>query len=343
MEGIKKDMANQRNDSTTEIWEEQLSLFDDKNVLLNTGTSELIRLNLEGARKAFQSYRDLYRNGNNIEVKLEITHFLFDGFAQCPADSPEEPVYLYRLWNSFEEFASETSGNAGSLVSGIKDSFFKRIIEAIDRWDLTDVPFFFDTIPMGFLYMEAGNIDQAISSLQASLPVTENNAALYGYLGDAYILRDETEVARRCYREALLADAGSIDWNYLKDEELASLREELMETFDMDEPLAAEWLPTHAFIRGLLTSKTLRLKEEMKYFVDEYQELRKAYSRERDSRIGAKLFIRSIILCDNEPLIKLIKGIELIEIRKKMKEIDAELFAQYMKCIKNRKPRQTPS
>jgi len=338
----KEDMSNQSNDSATGIMGEQLSLFDEKNVLSNTGASELIRLNLEGARKAFQSYQDIYRDGNDIEVKLKITAFLLDGFVQCPADSPEEPAYLYRLWNSFEKYASEISFNDESILSGIKDSFFQKIIEAISRWDLADMPFFLDNVPMGCVYMEAGNIDQAIASLQASIPVTENNAALYGYLGDAYMLRGEPEVARRCYLEALLADAGSIDWNYLKDEELANLREELIEAFDMNEPLAAEWLSTHAFIRGLLQSRTLRLREEMKYFVDEYQELRKAYSREPDPRLGAKLFIRSIILCDNEPFIKLIKGIELVEIRKKMKEIDPELFSQYMKCINSRKS-HTPS
>ncbi len=337
MESIKEDMSNQPNDSTTGIMGEQLSLFDEKNVLSNTGASELIRLNPEGARKAFQSYQDIYRDGNDIELKLKITGFLLDGFAKCPVDSPEEPAYLYRLWNSFEKYTNEITFNSESIVSGIKDSFFRKIIEAIGRWNLTDEPFFLDNVPMGCVYMEAGNIDQAIASLQASIPVTEDNTALYGYLGDAYILRDEPDVARRCYLEALLADAGSIDWNYLKDDELANLRAELVEAFDMNEPLAAEWLPAHAFIRGLLQSKGLRLREEMKRFVDEYQALRKAYSRESEPRLGAKLFIRSIILCDNEAFIKLIKGMELVEIRKKMKEIDSGLFSQYMKCIKNRK------
>lgn len=316
--------------------QEQLSLFDEKNVLINTGTSELMNLNLEGARKTFQKYADIYKGGKDIESGMKITCFLLDGFARCSADSPEEPADLYNLWGSFNQYVGDIAFNDTNILSGIKSSFFKRILASIDRWNLAKEPFLIDTIPMGRVYLEAGKLDQAIESLQTSIPVTKRNAALYGYLGDAYTLRDEIEVAGRCYLEALLADAGSMDWDALRDEKLSSLREELIEAFDMNESLAAEWLPAHAFIRGLLKSKTLRLREEIKHFVDEYRVLQKAYSKEPEACLGAKLFIRSIILCDNASGLTLIKGIDLVEIRKNMKGIDAELFSRYMKSIKRK-------
>jgi len=317
--------------------EEQLSLFDEKHILVNTGTSALISLHLESARKTFQRYKDIYGDSNNMQSKLKIVDFLLAGLTQCPMDSPEEPAGLYRLWNAFADYAHEIHCTDTNILSGIKDSLFKKIMEEIDQWDLTDVPFFLDHVPTGYIYMEAGDIDHAIGSLQASIAATEQNALLYGYLGDAYTLREEPDVARRCYLEALLAGAEDIDWNYLKDGELAALREHLIEEYDRDEAQAGEWLPTHAVIRGLFKCKTLRLREEIKRFVDEYRVMQKAYSRDRSPRLGARLFIRSIILCGNEALIKLIQGMELVAIRKKMKEIDPELFSQYMKSIKDRK------
>jgi hypothetical protein len=52
-----------------------------------------------------------------------------------------------------------------------------------------------------------------------------HNAALYGYLGDAYYLRGEPIVARRCYREACLIDPAAIDWRHIEDTDLKQLKQ----------------------------------------------------------------------------------------------------------------------
>jgi Tfp pilus assembly protein PilF len=66
-------------------------------------------------------------------------------------------------------------------------------------------------VPIGYAYLQTGHYDQAIRSLQACLTATPDSAAVYGYLGDAYTLRGETDVARRVYLEACLIDPETID------------------------------------------------------------------------------------------------------------------------------------
>lgn len=78
------------------------------------------------------------------------------------------------------------------------------------------------------------------------------------------------------------------------------MKDQLVETLDMDEMLVSEWLPSYAYIQGLFRPKMIRLNDELKKFVDEYLALRKAYSKEPTPDLGAKLFIRAIILCDYE-------------------------------------------
>ena len=324
-------------DSNQYVTGEQLSLFQDKDMLLNGGSLELKRLNLDEAKKEFQCYKDLYKDGGNIDNKLKITDFLIQGFAKAPGACPDEPAYLYRLWNSFEDYVKSIGFESENIMSGIKDSFFLKILGAIDRCNLNDAPYLSGNIPMGYVYMQAGKYDLAVESLQSCILTTRDNAVIYGYLGDAHISRGGVPtVARKCYLEACLIDPAHMDWDHVKDKELLKLRDQLIETFDMDNSLAAEWLPSYAYIQGFFKPKAIRLNEELKRFVDEYLVLRKAYLKEPTSDLEAKLFIRAIILCDNEPFMKLVKGIDFIDIRRQMKEMNPSLFSRYMKYIESR-------
>jgi len=315
---------------------EQLPLFQDKYMLLNGGSQELENLNLHEAKKAFLRYRDLYKNGGNIDDKLKITDFLITGFSNAPDPCPNEPAYLYGLWNSFEDYVKSIGYESENLISGIKNSFFQKILTSVDRWNLTDTPYLSDNIPMGYVYLQAGQHDLAIKSLQACILATPDNAANYGYLGDTYTLRGEPEVARRCYLEACLIEPADIDWDHMKDGELLKLKDQLVETFDVNEMLASEWFPSYAYIQGLFKSKMIRLNDELKKFVDEYLALRKVYSEKPAPELESKLFIRAIVLCDNEPFMKLIKGINFADIRRQMKEMNPSLFSRYIKHIESR-------
>ena len=316
---------------------EQLSLFEDKYVLLNMGAKALVNLNLEEAKEAFQRYRDIYRDGNAVDGKLKLADFLIEGMEHAPSPGPDEPAYLYTLWMSFEKYAKSLEDEAQRILPIIKDSFFRKLVEAIDRSGISDAPYLSDTVPLGYVYMQAGRFDRAVESLQASLLAVPDNAAVYGYLGDAYVCRGEMEVARRCYLEACLINPEDIDWRHLKDMELTALKEHLMEVSGMDDASVIGWLPCHAYLRGIFKPKKIRLKEELKSFVDGYLNLRKEYAQDSAVDVTPKLFIRAIVLCDNEGFLKFIRGINFIDIRRHMKELNPALFARYLKFKQDNK------
>ena len=100
---------------------------------------------------------------------------------------------------------------------------------------------------------------------------------------------------------------------------------------------AAEWLSSYAYIEGLFQPKALRLKDELKRFVNEYNALDGIYKKRVDAALKPKLFIRAIILCDNAAILQHVKGIDFIELRAQMKAIDGRLFNDYMKLMQSKR------
>ena len=306
-------------------------------MLLNRGISELTRLNLVEAKEAFEHYKALYRREHDIDTKLKHTDFLMEGFANGPESCPEQPAYLCELWSSFEDYVQAVGFEQGHIISDIKSSFFRKAVEAINQCDLAEAPLLSDTIPTGYVYIQAGEYDLAIKVLQSCILKTPRSAAIYGYLGDAYMLRGEPNVARQCYQEAFLIDPAGIDWRYMKDRTLLELREQLVGEEGLDTALALEWVPSYAYIDGLFRPRIMKLNEGVKEFVGEYLELQKAFFKEQASNLKAKLFFRGIILCDNEPLLRFVNKVNFIEVRKQMKSLNLALFSRYLKFIENRK------
>jgi tetratricopeptide (TPR) repeat protein len=101
--------------------------------------------------------------------------------------------------------------------------------------------------------------------------------------------------------------------------------------------LIATWLPSYAYIKGVFGPKQIRLKDEFITFIDGYLELKKACGNNPSLEQAAKLFLKSIVLCDNEPFLRMIKGIDFAEVRRGMKKANAPLFATYLRYIEHRK------
>lgn len=320
----------------------QLSLFDDKFILLNEGTSALITLDLEEAKTKLQLYKERYREHGEVDRKLAMTEFLLQGFVDSPASGSDEPLYLYSLWNSFEDYVEAEGFKTPDLIQEIKKSFFSKLIASLNGRHSAENVWLCDSVPLGRLLIEAGDYDRAIASLQSALmtPSGNGNASLlYGYIGDAYIAKGELTVARKCYLEASLVDPQAVDWRRINDKELAALRSTLVTDRGMDDSEATEWLSSYAYIEGLFQPKALRLKDELKHFVNEYRELDRIYKKRGDAALKPKLFIRAIILCDNAAILQHVKGIDFIELRAQMKDIDGRLFTDYMKLIRSKRPR----
>lgn len=316
---------------------EQIPLFQDEYVLLNDAVGALIELNLDAALTAFQRHRDLYRGNGDVGRMMAIAAFLRQGLAACPENGPDRPGCLFAFWKSFENSMEARQAGCIDVISRIRLSYFRLLVRAIEEVPLPDSAYLSQHIPIGYAYLQTGRHDQAIRSLQASLIAKPENAAVYGYLGDAYFLRGETEVARQVYLEACLIDPETVDWDHLQDGALRKLLEELADEEECGEALSRQWLPSYAYVRGLFGTKKIRLKDEFVAFVDDYLGLKKACVSLPSPAQAARLFLKGIVLCDNEPFLRLIKGIDFAEVRREMKTANAPLFTAYLRRIEQRK------
>ena len=314
---------------------EQISLFDDEFILLNGAMTAIKALQPNDALEALKSYNVFYPRGQNVEGLVRIASFLKEGLSAMPSSGADRPAYLFRLWESFEAF--DRSGSGGMTVEELRQPFFRRIADAIEEGHLTGSAFLAERIPVGYTYIETGEWDRAIRSLQTNLIATPDNASTYGYLGDAYWMRGDRETARQVYFEACLIDPTALDWRHLRDKELSDLLDLLPEEYGCDPSLAPEWLPACAYIRGLFRPKLIRLREEFKVFTDGYFDLKKRALRTPSPALAARLFLRGIVLCDNEPFLRMCKGIDFAEIRREMKAADPAIFAEYLQRIGRRK------
>lgn len=316
---------------------EQIPLFDEEFMLINEAASALKELRLDDAMEALQRYRNLY-SGEEIDVerKLKIASFLMEGFFAAPPSGPDRPSHLFHLWRSFEEFCC-SFGPGGPPANEFLRPFFRKITAAIEENQQADSAFLADRVPVGYAYLQTGEYDRAIRSLQASLIATPDNAAIYGYLGDSYLMRGDQEVARRLYLEACLIDPMALDWRHLRDEQLKDLLENLPEEYDCDPSLAREWLPAYAYIRGFFKPKQIRAWEEFQAFTGGYLALRKVTLETPSPSLTAKMFFKAIVLCDHEPFLRMFQGINFAEIRQEMKTANPLLFAEYLKQIADRR------
>ncbi len=313
----------------------QLNLFAQNDMsLVNRGIQAFKNLELEKAVEFFVKHRSVYPKGCDISSRLAAAEFLLRGIGEAPAESSSRPAYLCRLWDSFEDFIGADGLGRDAFGAEIKGAFFARVIEEAESAAPAEgPPFLPGDIPLGYVLLQAGRYEEAILSLQNCIPKMPQSAALYGYLGDAYRLRGDDKVARQCYREACLIDPAGIDWRHLHDEELRHLKQDLLLEYGFDPELAQAWLPSHARIDGLFERKAVRIHDGLKEMVDDYLALEKALSKQKSPLLSAKLFFRGMVLCENRENLKFIKTIDLMRVRRMMKEANPDLFAEFLERI----------
>jgi tetratricopeptide (TPR) repeat protein len=312
----------------------QISLLAQNDMIfVNRGIQAFKNLELEEAVEFFQKHRRLYPKGYDVSSRLKAAEFLVHGMCDAPAESGERPGYLCRLWDCFEDYVKSEGIDCEAVAAGAKGTYFARVIREIERAGLAESTGSPEDIPLGYILLQAGRYDEAIRSLQNCIAKMPNNAALYGWMGDAYWLRGEPIVARQCYREACFIDPAAIDWRRIEDPDLRQLKQDILFEYDFDPELAQEWLPSHARIEGLFERKVVRLHDGLKEMVDDYLAVEKAWSKENSPPLSAKLFLRGMVLCENLDNLKFIKKIDLIEVRRTMKQANADLFEEFLERI----------
>lgn len=312
----------------------QLKLFGESSLTFyNQGFRAFRSLDLEKAVKLLHKHRRLMPRGYDVSPAIAAADFLLEGIRGAPGEACERPAYLCRLWDSFEDFIESRGLGRNIPAAEVKRAYFERLILEIDQCGLPDPSPLLGNFPFGFILMQAGRYEEAIGSLQNRIPQSPHNAALYGYLGDAYHLRRQPRVGRQCYREACLIDPASIDWRHLQDKDLQDLKRDLLIEYHPDPALALAWLPSHGRINGLFERKPLRLNDGLKEMVEDYLTIARSHAKNQSALLAAALFFRGIILCENEPSLKLIKKINLIQVRKMMKQVNPQLFGEFLKRI----------
>src|SRR5208283_2152159 len=235
----------------TELQPGQISLFTQNMSFVNQGIQAFNNLELEEAVDLFRKHRSHYPKGYDISSRLKAAEFLIQGMREAPAELRERPGYLCRLWDSFEDYVRSEGTDGDLLAARTKGAYFARVLQEVERAGLAESTMLPEDIPLGYILLQAGRYDEAIRSLQYRIPKMPHAAALYGWLGEAYRLRGDHEVARRCYREACLIDPSAIDWRHIEDAELKELKQDILFEYDFDPELALEWLPSHARLDGL--------------------------------------------------------------------------------------------
>ena len=313
----------------------QLNLFAQNDMsLVNRGIRAFKNLELEKAVELFEKHRSVYPKGYDMSSRLAAAEFLLRNIREAPDEPGERPRYLCRLWDSFEDFIGAAGIGRDAFAAEIKTAFFARVTEEAEKCAPAEAPSFLPgDIPLGYVLLQAGRFEEAIRSLQDCIPKMPHNAALYGYLGDAYLLRGDYEVARRCYREACLIDPAAIDWRHLHDEDLRELKQDLLLEYGFDPELAQAWLPSHARINGLFERKVVRIHDGLKEMVNDYLAIEKTLSKEKSPLLSAKLFFRGMVLCENRENLKFIKSIDLMQVRRTMKQANPDLFEEFLERI----------
>lgn len=315
---------------------EQISLFAQNMLFVNQGIQAFENMELEKAVDLFQKQRSLYPKGYNISSKLKAAEFLIQGMREAPGEPGEVPGYLCRLWDSFEDYARAEGMEREAFSARAKGSYFAHVLQEVGRAGLAGLGMLPEDIPVGFILLRAGRYKEAVRSLQECIVKMPGNAALYGWLGDAYLLRGEPAVARQCYREAFFIDPAAIDWRHLEDADLKQLKQDILLEYDFDSDLAQEWLPSHARIEGLFERRAVGLNDGLKEMVDDYLASEKAWSKEKTPHRAAKLFLRGMVLCENAENLKFIKKIDLIQVRRVMKQVNPDLFEEFLERVVGR-------
>lgn len=312
----------------------QLSLFAQSDMhLVNQGVQALKALHLEKAVELFRKHQQHFPKGYEVASKIAMAEFLLEGLRAAAAENPQRTAHLLDLWRACVHCTESFGALKGEAAETLKRSFFTKLIEENERSGWMDVALITDKTPPGYLLLQAGRLDEAVQSLQASIARVPDNAAVYGYLGDAYWLRGNIKTARQCYQEAFFIDPHAIDWAHLQDQQLQELKEDLLLEYGFDEDLAKAWLPSHARINGLFERKVIRLQDGAKEIVKRYLGLRKSLQKRGDSQPAATLFLLGLTLCENEEYFKFIKSIDFIEVRKTMQQANPDLFEEFLENI----------
>jgi len=287
---------------------EQIPLFLEDHVLANTADADLAVLRLSEAIDGYRTYTEFYGADADITRKRKLAEFMRDGFDRIQFADRDCPDDLCELWDAFEHEARDQGLRQDGLLPDIRKSFFQHAADVLTRHHADNLPGAGNRFPAGYVFMQAGNCEQAIHTLRARIASDPDNARFYGYLGDAFYLGGNISTAGQCYFQACLIDPAALDWRHMQNHELLLLRQELMEDHDGHDANGEVWIAVQAYLRGLIFPRVIDHKLKLAELVERYLEKERAYIENRQGPNRRTDFFDRHCLCAHEPLLRRIKG-----------------------------------
>ena len=312
---------------------EQLSLFAEENVTFNTGVQQLLDLDFAGCLETLEHYRDSFPWARDVSFEIEMASFLHVRLADANwgAINPQEAEKRCQIWQEFQT-AFGYPWNPDSIGDKLEVRYFSMLVDGLRSGTCSETSRLPDGTPVGLFFVLARRPKEAIRALQASLRDKPDDAAAYGYLGDAHFLLHDIRRARVCYREAFAIEPMEVDLERIKDDEL----KEFLDLLGDDEEVGGNhvaWFPVVARLERIFEPRVSSDLEDLNRWIVQYLELLEAHQEEGDRTLIPKLFYRAMVLSDNAHMMKHVNNIDLPSIRRDMKRWHPALFGRYMRQL----------
>jgi len=213
---------------------QQLSIFDERQISLESANRALSDFNLAEALRLFESCLQRFPNDTTIRLRHDAVYSYYARLqtlkkeTQCSLKAlfylgDELPTELRKGWNKRMAIEVERQLGACGTISGK---------------------------PIGLFWLAADEIQKAVRSMRESLIISPNDARLHGYLGDALLAMNEKEAARIEYLHAFIIDPWAVDLIHLADQDILDIISSAVSEYEIAGD-SLDWVAAVGTVEGL--------------------------------------------------------------------------------------------
>lgn len=304
-----------------------ITLFDVPLRRLKEVQKALSALDLEAVRPIMELLVRQYPNHPEVRREDAIVRFLQETFSDV-----KKPAQLFTQFSAFRKLLKEHS-YLPEYLPDLERAYFGRVVEAAGDEPLGPIYGY----PPGYLLLKAGRLEEARESLTEELSQSgisaKKRAHLLGYLGDVFIAGGEIEQARRYYVEAIQADTSGIDTKALLDDDTKAL---ILGTY-IPEGMGGIWAASVGHILMVFPPPVFRDSDELMAFSKEFNRVRSELGKDDSDDTPGRVFYHALIMVEHEALFRVLKGADMMELKKLMRSINPSLYRFYTKVSTARK------
>ncbi len=297
---------------------EQLDLFADnrRTIWHNQAYEALEMLDLDGALASYGRIVQAGVDDNCIRDEVSVV-----------AQWQERLIHYGESDRSAQEIHKLYVELTDATPPPLERSLLELMVEELCALEAPELVFISPRFHPGLLYLELGRQKEAHAWLARAVAAGIQPAGRFlAYFGDSTFLLGDQDTARELYREAFLEGPETVDWSHLADpvlKELISYAEG--EADDPDELLP--WLSVWGWLQGIFTLDFNELNNDRSGFLESL-----AQADTEGGLASSQLWFRYLRYAE---FLRRTSGDrqELIRARRRMRELNGELFERYMRKI----------